>query len=81
MKHLILIQQGDYFNPENANHESDTEESPYDGDMPNITVVEDGKVNHSFLFRNVTLEKDEDNSLLDNEGTFLIIREGSDDGG
>lgn len=71
---------GDHFNPEDADHGFDTEDGPHAGDMPNIAVEEDGNVQQSFLAREVTLEEDEDNSLLDDEGTSLIIHEGADDG-
>lgn len=71
---------GDHFNPEDADHGFDTEDGPHAGDMPNIAVGEDGNVQQSFLARNVTLEEDEDNSLLDDDGTSLIIHEDADDG-
>lgn len=71
---------GDHFNPEDADHGFDTDDGPHAGDMSNISVGEDGNVKQSFLARNVTLEEDEDNSLLDDEGTSLIIHEGADDG-
>lgn len=71
---------GDHFNPEDKDHGFDTEDGPHAGDMPNIAVGRDGNVQQSFLARSVTLEEDENNSLLDDEGTSLIIHEEADDG-
>src|SRR5699024_6589943 len=56
---------GGHFNPEDTEHGFDTEDGPHAGDMPNIAVGEDGNVEQSFLVENVTLDEDEDNSLLD----------------
>ena len=71
---------GDHFNPEDKNHGFDDPDGPHAGDMPNIEVDEDGKVEQSFVAEQVTLEKGEDHSLLDDGGTSLVIHEGEDDG-
>lgn len=70
---------GDHFNPDDADHGFDEEDGPHAGDMPNIAVGEDGKVHQSFLLEDVTLDTDDDYSLVDDKGTALVIHEEADD--
>ncbi|WP_010531657.1 superoxide dismutase family protein [Lentibacillus jeotgali] len=69
-----------HFNPGNTKHGFDTSEGPHAGDMPNITVGEDGTVKMSYVAEDVTLEKGQDNSLLGDGGRALVIHQGKDDG-
>lgn len=69
-----------HFNPDDTNHGFDDADGPHAGDMPNIVVGDDGTVNQSYVAENVTLEKGEENSLLKEDGTALVIHEGADDG-
>lgn len=71
---------GGHYNPDDTNHGFDDPDGPHAGDMPNIVVGNDGTVKQSFLVENVSLEKGENNSLLTDEGTSLVIHEGADDG-
>lgn len=71
---------GGHFNPGDTDHGFDTSGGPHAGDLPNITVGENGTVTMSYLAENVTLENGNDNSLLDDGGTALMIHEGKDDG-
>lgn len=71
---------GDHFNPDDDDHGFDDSDGPHAGDMPNIAVGEDGDVKQSFFVKDVTLDEDEDHSLLDDDGTSLVIHEGADDG-
>lgn len=71
---------GGHFNPGDTDHGFDTSEGPHAGDMPNITVGEDGTVKMSYVAENVTLEKGQDNSLLGDGGRALVIHQGKDDG-
>ncbi|ALX49962.1 superoxide dismutase family protein [Lentibacillus amyloliquefaciens] len=71
---------GGHFNPGDTDHGFDTSKGPHAGDLPNITVGEDGSIKMSYLAENVTLEDGQDNSLLGNGGTALVIHEGKDDG-
>lgn len=71
---------GDHFNPDDTDHGFDESDGPHAGDMPNIAVGDDGKVKQSFLLENVTLEEGEEQSLLGDDGTSLVIHEGADDG-
>lgn len=71
---------GDHFNPGDTDHGFNEEDGPHAGDMPNLTVGEDGDVEQSFLLEDVTLDTDDDYSLVDGKGTALVIHEDADDG-
>lgn len=70
---------GDHFNPSHKKHGFDNPEGPHAGDLPNLEVGEDGKVSESFLNEMVTLKPGEDNSLLREGGTSLVIHSDPDD--
>jgi len=70
---------GGHFNPEDTNHGFDDPDGPHAGDLPNLEVGEDGSVNEDFVVEGVTLEKGKDNSLLDGDGTSLVIHADADD--
>ena len=70
---------GEHFNPIGKQHGFDNPEGPHAGDLPNIEVGEDGKVTESFLNEMVTLQQGEENSLLRDLGTSLIIHADPDD--
>lgn len=70
---------GGHFNPEDTNHGFDDPDGPHAGDLPNLEVGEDGSVNEDFVAEGVTLEKGKDNSLLDGDGTSLVIHADADD--
>lgn len=70
---------GGHFNPTDAKHGFDHPEGPHAGDLPNIEVNEDGKVQYSYLNEMVTLKSGEENSLLDDGGTSLMIHSKADD--
>ncbi|MFB5662427.1 superoxide dismutase family protein [Alteribacillus sp. HJP-4] len=69
----------DHFNPEDSDHGKDTEDGPHAGDLPNITTNENGEVKEDLTAENVTLAAGEQHSLLENEGTSLVIHEMPDD--
>lgn len=70
---------GGHLNPTNAKHGFDHPEGPHAGDLPNLKIGKDGKVYEAFLATMVTLKKEEENSLLPEEGTSLIIHADQDD--
>ena len=70
---------GDHFNPTDMKHGFDNPEGPHAGDLPNLEVGEDGKVQESFVNEMVTLKKGEPNSLLREGGTSLVIHADPDD--
>ena len=71
---------GAHFNPEDSKHGMDNDNGPHAGDLPNIEVAEDGTGELEYTADNVSLLTDEDNSLMDEDGTALVIHEKEDDG-
>lgn len=69
---------GAHFNPKKRKHGFDNPEGFHAGDLLNIEVDENGKVNAEILAPNVTLAEGE-NSLLDSDGSALVIHENADD--
>ncbi|MGE7691648.1 superoxide dismutase family protein [Lysinibacillus sp. NPDC097214] len=70
---------GPHFNPTSKEHGKLNPKGYHLGDLPNLEVGEDGKVDLTFLAEGLTLEKNAANSLLRDGGTTLIIHESEDD--
>lgn len=70
---------GGHFNPENREHGFDNPEGPHAGDLPNIEVDEDGKVEDDIVTELVTLQKGQENSIIREGGTSLMIHADPDD--
>lgn len=70
---------GSHFNPTNKKHGFENPEGYHAGDLPNITVNEDGQVSVKVTTSHVTLQKGLKNSLLDKDGSALVIHEKADD--
>lgn len=70
---------GDHFNPNDHDHGFDTEDGPHAGDLANIEVDKDGEAKGEIVADMVTLETGEDNSLLEEDGTSLVIHADPDD--
>jgi Cu-Zn family superoxide dismutase len=51
---------------------------PHAGDLPNVHVPEDGKLEFEFLIDRVTLREGK-SSLLDPDGAALVLHAGADD--
>ena len=71
---------GGHFNPTGASHGEAHEEGPHAGDLPNLEVSADGKVDEEFVAEHVTLKTLEENTLLQEGGTALVIHADEDDG-
>jgi Cu-Zn family superoxide dismutase len=71
---------GGHFNPTEAEHGLENDKGPHAGDLPNLEVGKDGKVDEEFLAEHVTLKTGEANSLLKEGGTALVIHAEADDG-
>ncbi len=71
---------GGHFNPERKEHGFDSPNGPHAGDMDNLEVKEDGTVEQIVINDKVTLKKGKPNSLLNDEGTSLMIHSEPDDG-
>jgi Cu-Zn family superoxide dismutase len=69
---------GGHFNPEGKKHGLKNPEGPHAGDMPNITVGDDGTGEMEVVNERVTLGEGR-NSLFHEGGTSLVIHEKADD--
>ncbi|MET1013400.1 MAG: superoxide dismutase family protein [Paenisporosarcina sp.] len=70
---------GAHVNPAGKEHGFDNPKGYHAGDLPNLNVSKDGKVDLEITTPNVTLEKGKKNSLLDKDGSALIIHKDPDD--
>ncbi|MGI9387724.1 MAG: superoxide dismutase family protein [Methyloligellaceae bacterium] len=70
---------GGHFNPDKAKHGLMTEEGPHAGDMPNIHVAANGELMIEIWNPMVTLIADQENSLMDSDGSAIVIHQGPDD--
>lgn len=70
---------GEHFNPKFKEHGLVNPQGPHAGDLPNLVVGKDGKVNTEMLTSNVTLEMGKPNSLINLGGIALVIHESEDD--
>ncbi|MGN1400219.1 MAG: superoxide dismutase family protein [Bacillus sp. (in: firmicutes)] len=73
-----FISAGDHFNPEDKEHGLMNDEGSHAGDMPNLTVGDDGTVKVT-LHADVTFEE-EHNALMTRDGASIIVHEKADDG-
>lgn len=69
---------GDHFAPEDRSHGSEAEGGPHAGDLPNLTVGEHRTGRLGTQSTLVTLGEG-DNSLLDDDGSALVIHARADD--
>jgi Cu-Zn family superoxide dismutase len=69
---------GEHFNPSGAQHGLENPEGPHAGDLEEIVVNEDGSAYYQTLTNRITLSGGE-NSILDSDGSALVIHAGSDD--
>src|SRR3954451_15604981 len=69
---------GPHFNPANHKHGMMSGEG-HAGDMPNLHVPQSGELNVEVLNTAVTLDRDKPNSLLDTDGSALVIHAKADD--
>lgn len=69
---------GGHFAPQKNKHGFDEGGGPHPGDMPNLIVGADGRLEAEVINTTVTLTKGE-NSLLKVGGTALVIHEKADD--
>ena len=70
---------GAHFNPSHKKHGLESPEGHHAGDLPNVTVGADGKGTFSATLHGATLGQGP-TSLLNPEGTALVIHAGPDDG-
>lgn len=71
---------GDHFNPSNASHGTENAQGPHAGDLPNLEVeTDDGTARATITNDRVTLAPGQPNSLLDADGSALIVHRRADD--
>ena len=70
---------GGHFNPRRAHHGYFEANGPHQGDLPNVVVPESGSAKVEFLASGVTLKKAAPGSLLDPDGSALVVHAGPDD--
>jgi Cu-Zn family superoxide dismutase len=72
---------GDHFNPGNRAHGLQNPEGPHAGDLPNLHIdPDDGIARETFRIDRMSLREGDPTSLLDSDGSALVIHAGSDDG-
>ncbi len=70
---------GDHFNPAHKQHGFESVKGPHAGDLPNLIVPAGGAVEIEMLADRVTLAHGKPGSLLDEDGTALVVHAGPDD--
>lgn len=70
---------GGHFNPTGDEHGDVNADPSHAGDLGNLEVDGDGNFEHEVLAEGLTLEYGEDNSLMQEDGTALMIHSGEDD--
>lgn len=70
---------GSHFNPTNKEHGVENPKGAHAGDLPNIDIGKEGTLEVRFVSGTVTLEEGHANSLLDADGSSLVIHAGPDD--
>lgn len=70
---------GAHFNPTGRQHGLENPQGPHAGDMENLEVEPDGRVNTTLSTTRVTLREGQPYSLLDADGAALVIHAERDD--
>jgi len=70
---------GGHFNPHTRKHGYESAEGFHAGDLPNVVVGADGTAKVELLVAGVTLAEGKPNSLLDADGSALMVHAGPDD--
>jgi superoxide dismutase, Cu-Zn family len=65
-----------HLNPDRRKHGFDSKDGPHDGDLPNIVVGRDSTARAELVLMRARLDT---NSLLDADGSALVIHAGADD--
>lgn len=70
---------GGHYNPGQREHGFDNPKGFHAGDLPNIEVTDKGTVNVEITATNVTLKQGQENTLLDEDGSAIVIHAQADD--
>jgi Cu-Zn family superoxide dismutase len=70
---------GDHFNPTGKQHGIENPKGKHAGDLPNLHIPDTGRLVVEVLAPDVTLVSGKANSLLDADGSALVVHEKPDD--
>jgi Cu-Zn family superoxide dismutase len=70
---------GGHFNPTRTHHGYEHPKGPHLGDLPNLVVPESGAVEVELFAEGLTLDPGKPNSVLDANGSALMVHSGPDD--
>jgi len=70
---------GGHFNPTSHKHGLENTEGPHAGDLPNLTVADDGTTTIDLTSDMISLAEGEEGYVFDADGTALIIHAAMDD--
>jgi superoxide dismutase, Cu-Zn family len=70
---------GPHFNPGSKKHGLEAADGAHAGDMPNLHIPSSGDVNVEVLNSMITLAKGHPNSVLDSDGSAVVIHAKADD--
>ena len=70
---------GAHFNPHSKEHGYLNPKGKHAGDLPNLEIEENGSFEMQFVTNEISLEKGKDNSLLDDDGSSIVIHASADD--
>lgn len=70
---------GGHYNPLDHAHGMEAPQGPHLGDLPNIWVNKDGKAKVEVFAAHVSLQKDAKNTLMDADGTAIVVHAQPDD--
>ena len=70
---------GAHFNPHGKEHGYLNPHGKHAGDLPNLEIEENGSLEVQFVTNEISLEKGKDISLLDDDGSSIVIHAGPDD--
>ncbi len=70
---------GGHFNPDSKKHGLAVAEGHHAGDMPNLHMPENRELTVEVMNTAVTLDKDKPNSVLDADGSAIVIHASADD--
>lgn len=75
----LFESSGGHFNPTDKEHGFENVRGFHLGDLPNIEVGEDGTVDTTVVTREITLQQGKANSILDDDGSSVMIHAKADD--
>lgn len=70
---------GAHFNPHGKQHGHANQRGPHAGDLPNLVASAEGTASTEVTIPDVTLRKGEKHSLLDGDGSALVVHAKADD--